>query len=68
MVDTRKYNSYRNEFNKKTYRIVGMSLNREKDAELLEYLDTIPNVTNYLRTLVLEDMKKKKEQKNKSTH
>lgn len=45
----------------KNARFFGLKLSRNTDAELIEYLESQPNIQEYLKNLIREDMKKARE-------
>lgn len=46
-----------NEFNKKNIKQIMLKFNKEKDADIIEYLQIVPNVTDYVRNLIREDIR-----------
>lgn len=50
-----KYDSNYIKNNVKTYLI---SFNKKYNADLIRYLDSLPNKTEYIKNLILDDMKK----------
>ena len=44
---------------KEKCRNVGMRLNLKYDADILSFLDSLPNKQGYLKDLIREDMKKR---------
>lgn len=63
MVDTRKYNEYRNTYYKDKYKQLQIKLRLEKDNDVIEYLDYIVKEglsrNQYIIQLIREDMKKR---------
>ena len=51
--------NYINEFNRKNYKNYHFRV-RKDNKEVLEWLDNLPNKTEYLMSLIEEDMKKNK--------
>lgn len=43
-----------------------LSLNKVKDKEIIDYLNGIGDLSNYLKNLVLEEMKKRESDKNQN--
>ena len=48
----------RTRYNMRKYRQLIFRLDREKDRHIIEKLDTESNKTDYIRTLINEDMRK----------
>jgi hypothetical protein len=61
----KRYRSYRNEYAKNHLKVYPIRLNKdtEEGAYLIEYLDTVKNVNEYFRKLVLADIKKQERKK-----
>lgn len=51
--------NYINKFTKEKYRYINLFFNREKDAEILDYLDSLESKTAYVKELIKKDMKEK---------
>lgn len=49
-------------YNQKNSKIFNMKLNKNTDAELIEYLEGIPNKQKYLKSLVINDLQNKKQE------
>lgn len=58
-VKAKKYNAYRNEYSKKNLKLVVFRLNKnnEVDQKIIDRLRSRDNQTEYLRNLILEDMR-----------
>ena len=54
------FRQYQNDYYKKSYRNFIFKLNKVDDAEIIEYLESQDNATDYMRQLVIKDMKNKK--------
>lgn len=54
------YREYQIRYTKENYRTFTFRLNRERDAELIEWFESQDNFANYIRELGQKDMKKKK--------
>lgn len=48
---------YQNDFNRKTYKSYAFRLHKEKDKKIIEHLKKKKELTPYLRSLILKDMK-----------
>ena len=46
------------DYDRKNTKLIGMKLNRNTDADILEFLATKENIQGYLKQLIREDMKK----------
>ena len=57
-------NEYRNKFIKDTYKSYLIKFNKVKDRELIEHLAKYDNTTDYIRTLINEDIQAFKRQYN----
>lgn len=53
-----KNRAYRVKWNKENCKQLTIKLNNEKDKDVIKYLVNQPNRTNYIRSLVKEDMAK----------
>ena len=51
---------YINEYNKQNIKRYELKVNKKLEADLFEYMEKIPNKSEYLKTLVLNDMNKNK--------
>lgn len=49
--------SKRNAYNKATYKGIYVRFHKEKDASLIEHLAEIPNVNDYIRQLIVADLR-----------
>lgn len=56
----KNYRKKQQEFVKDTYRSFSIKLNRVKDKELIDYIESKDNATAYLKQLVTEAMKKQR--------
>ena len=56
----KKYREYQKEFNKKNYIGFSIRLEKQKDKDVIEYLQSRDSITKYIRQLILDDMKKNK--------
>ena len=56
---TIKQKAYMMEYQKNHVKRVNFALNSIHDADILEFLETLPNKNSYLKNLVREDMKKR---------
>ncbi len=64
MVDTRKYNAQKNAYNKKHYKQVSLSLDKQKDSDIIEYLAGVQMPVNILfKELVRNEMKTPQEKR-----
>ena len=46
------------DYDRKNTKLIGMKLNKNTDADILEYLSTQENIQGYLKRLIREDMKR----------
>lgn len=53
-------NDYINDWKKKYQKAVNLHFSVREDADVLEFLDSVPNKTGYVRELIRADMRKKK--------
>lgn len=51
---------YINEYNKQNIKRYELKVNKKLEADLFEHMEKIPNKSEYLKTLVLNDMNKNK--------
>ena len=56
---TNKQKSYINDYNRENYRRFSFPVHREHNKQILEYLESVPNVRKYLLDLIAADMKAK---------
>lgn len=49
------------EYVRKKYRQIVLKLDREKDADIIQKLESVSNITAYARDLIVEDLKHGKE-------
>lgn len=49
---------YNKEFTKQKCRQITLMLHKVNDADIIEYLDSLPNKNGYLKNLIRKDMKK----------
>lgn len=56
---TNKQKAYQVEFQKNNTTRIRFQLNNEYDADIIEFMNTLPNKNGYLKDLVREDMKKR---------
>jgi hypothetical protein len=54
---------YIKEYGKLHSRQVYVQLNKEKDKDVLEFLETQPSKANYIRQLIRQDIQRRKESK-----
>lgn len=54
----RKKNQYINAYNYRTYKSISLRFRNEEDKEIIEWLSKQPSHNNYIKNLILEDMKK----------
>ena len=54
------YRKYQVNFLRDTYRTFVVRLKKEGDKKLISFLEKQDNVTEYIKNLIVEDMKKKK--------
>ena len=47
------------DYQKENVKQIKIALNRETDADIIAYLDTLPNKNGYLKQLIRDDMKTK---------
>lgn len=52
--------AYISEFKKKTYKYIGLQLNRNTEADLIHHVEKQENKNEYIKALIREDMKKTK--------
>ncbi len=57
------YREYQIKYNKENYRTFAVRLNREKDAELIDWFESQENFADYIRGLGQKDMNRKKSRK-----
>ena len=57
---TNKAKAYMTEYSKTHTTRIAFQLSNEYDADILEYMKTVPNKNAYLKDLVRADMKKQK--------
>lgn len=48
------------EFRKRTYKYIGIQINRNTEQDLIEFLEAIPNKNEYIKELIRKDMNGKK--------
>lgn len=46
------------DYDRKNTKLIGMKLNKNTDADILEFLEKQENIQGYLKRLIREDMKK----------
>ena len=51
------------DYDRKNTKLIGMKLNKNTDADILDHLAKQENIQGYLKKLIREDMKKGGEQK-----
>lgn len=56
---TNKQKAYIVDYVKSKCKQVTLMLNQENDADIIEYLNTLPNKSGYLKQLIRDDMKTK---------
>ena len=56
---TNKQKAYIVDYNKENTKRVNFTLNLNYDADIIAYLDTLPNKNGYLKQLIRDDMKTK---------
>lgn len=56
---TNKAKAYMTEYSKTHTTRIAFQLSNEYDADILEFMKTVPNKNGYLKDLVREDMKKR---------
>lgn len=49
--------AYTQEFTKQNYRQINLMLHKENDADIIEFLDSLPNKNGYLKDLIRHNMK-----------
>lgn len=59
------FRQYQTEYNKKRYRMFGIRMLNEADADLIKYLESKDNLNTYLKELIRKDMNKQKRAKKK---
>lgn len=53
---TNKQKAYIIEYNKNNYRRINFQLHKTNEADLIEYLESQPNINAYLKDLIRKDM------------
>ena len=53
---------YNTEYNKKNTKMVTLRLNVNTDGDIIKHLDSISNMSGYLKDLIRADIKKKKKE------
>ena len=53
-----KKNQYINKYNYRTYKSISLRFRNEEDKEIIEWLSKQSSHNNYIKNLILEDMKK----------
>ena len=56
MTHTRSALNYINKYNKDNYRQMPLSLHKEKDKHIIEFLETKPSRNGYIKALIVADM------------
>lgn len=51
----------RDKYNKEHYKVVNFKVNRETKKDILEHLEAQPNKQGYIKELIKQDMRTKKE-------
>ncbi len=51
---------YSNRWKKKHQKSILLAFNKDADTEILEYLESVPNKTDYVRQLILADIAEEK--------
>ena len=57
MPITRKKQEYLNRYTKEHYKHYTIRIHLEKEAEIINHLDQMPNKTDYIKNLIIADMK-----------
>lgn len=57
------YREYQIRYTRENYRTFALRLNREKDADLIDWFESQENYADYIRELGRKDMEKKKNRK-----
>ena len=57
------YREYQIRYTRENYRTFALRLNREKDADLIDWFESQENFADYIRELGRKDMEKKKDRK-----
>lgn len=52
---------YNIQYAKENTRRIAFSLNKNTDADIIEYIETVGNINGYLKQLIRQDMRKKTE-------
>lgn len=50
--------AYNNKYNQENYKQIKLNFHIKNDAEILKKINTVENKTDYIRKLILEDLKK----------
>lgn len=50
------FRAYQTEYNKNTYRTFVFRVSKEKEGDIIKYLESQENLTEYLKILIREDM------------
>lgn len=53
---------YSNQWKKKRQKSILLAFNKDADTEILEYLESVPNKTDYVRQLILADIAEEKKE------
>ena len=54
---------YNIQYAKENTRRIALSLNKNTEADMIEYLETVKNINGYIKQLIREDMEKQNQQK-----
>ena len=49
---------YITDYSREHYKKVQLTFSKEKDKDIIEKLETVPNKSNYVKELIREDLKK----------
>lgn len=59
-AEYKKFREYQTDYNKQHYRFYGFRLDKDKDQDLIEFVDDLDSLTPYIKTLLTREMKKGK--------
>lgn len=57
--------AYNNAYNRQNYKSFSIRLNRESESEMIDWLNDMPSVKEYLVHLIQKDMEREAKKKNK---